>query len=340
MSMTSRHRLRSGSALGSFLVLATLVWNIRFVLFSSYGSEAPSHTLTILIWHWPFHHPLNLSGDVCLDLYGIQSCQLTPNRKQYSHADVVVFHHHDLEKKGFDMPTESRPPGQKWVWATLESPSNSHGLGIWNNIFNWTLSYREDSDIFVPYGQMVPKSFVTFDIPNKTGLVTWVVSSYRKSQERASFFKELSSHLKVDIYGKAVKKPLCSSCLLPTVSRYYFYLALENSVHRDYITEKLWQNSFVAGAVPVVLGPSRKNYERFVPPDSFIHLSDFNSTKNLANFLVSMTPERYHQFFRWRKRYAVKTYTDWRERFCIICSSYSSLPQTKVYSDLEGWFWE
>ncbi|KAM8934336.1 alpha-(1,3)-fucosyltransferase 7 [Pelodytes ibericus] len=327
--------------MGRFFVLATLVLNVRLVLFYYIGSEnpiLPPKNLTVLIWHWPFHRPMDLSGDVCADLYNIQRCRLTDDRSKYSSADVVVFHHSELGKQGCEIPNTSRPPGQKWVWATLESPSNIHGVKKWNNIFNWTLSYREDSDISVPYGKMVPRSTIKYYNFNKTGLVAWVVSHYKTTQERASLVKELSSHLNVDIYGRANNKPLCSSCLISTVSHYFFYLALENSVHRDYITEKLWQNSFMAGAVPVVLGPPRENYEKFIPPDSFIHVSDFQSPKDLAKFVLTMSRQRYIQYLRWRRELEVKLYNDWRERFCTICSKYSTLPQSKVYTNLDQWF--
>ncbi|XP_063791614.1 alpha-(1,3)-fucosyltransferase 7 [Pseudophryne corroboree] len=320
--------------------LITLVWNIRFVLFIGYEeSMDPLHKVTtILIWDWPFHKPMNVSGDVCAELYNIKNCRLTADRNIYNHSDVVVFHHKELGKNGCEMPSQSRPAKQMWVWANLESPSNTNGLEKLSNVFNWTLTYREDSDIFVPYGQLVPKPVTKFHNSTKTGLVAWVVSNYHRSQERALFFKEFSSYLKVDVYGKASNRTLCSTCLIPTLSRYFFYLALENSVHQDYITEKLWQNSFLAGTVPVVLGPPRENYEKFIPADSFIHVSDFLSPKHLADFLVSMTPQRYQEFFRWRETYGVKVYMDWRQRFCTIGSKYPGLPKTKTYSNLEGWF--
>ncbi|XP_075042190.1 alpha-(1,3)-fucosyltransferase 7 [Mixophyes fleayi] len=337
LRMPLTHKLRHRSAL--VFALMTLVWNIRFVLFiGSEESLASATNLTVLIWHWPFRKPMDLSGDVCSDLYNIKNCKLTDDRSFYPQSDVVVFHHKELGKSGNEMPDQPRLPKQMWVWATLESPTNTRGLEKWNNVFNWTLTYREDSDIFVPYGEMVPNLVMKFNQSAKTGLVAWVVSNYHHSQERASFFKDLSTYLKVDVYGKANKKPLCPSCLIPTMSCYFFYLALENSVHQDYITEKLWQNSFLAGTVPVVLGPPRQSYEKFIPPDSFIHVSDFPSPKHLADFLVSVTPQRYREFFRWREAYGVKVYTDWRERFCTICSKYPSLPRTKVYSNLDGWF--
>uniref|UniRef100_A0A8C5WGF5 Fucosyltransferase n=1 Tax=Leptobrachium leishanense TaxID=445787 RepID=A0A8C5WGF5_9ANUR len=338
--MASGGRWRSRSALRSLFLLVTLVLNIKLMLFI-FGPEEPAvppRNLTVLIWHWPFYRPLDLTGDVCADLYNIKRCHLTADREKYNFSDVVVFHHVELVKEGQVVATMARPPGQKWVWATLESPSNIRGVSKWNNIFNWTLSYREDADIFVPYGRMVPRSSPNTYNFNRTGMAAWVVSHYKKTQERAQFVHELSSHLNVDIYGRANRRPLCPTCLIPTVSHYFFYLALENSVHRDYITEKLWQNSFTAGAVPVVLGPPRENYERFVPSDSFIHISDFPSPKDLTKFLLTMAPQRYRQFFRWREELEVKLYTDWRERFCMICTKYTSLQQNKVYTDLEGWF--
>ncbi|KAG8447433.1 hypothetical protein GDO86_014786 [Hymenochirus boettgeri] len=329
-------------ALGFLFVMVSLFWNIRSILLPLPGSgevDASSDPLTILIWHSPFHKPMEIPGNVCQDLYDISGCRLTTNQNEFNRADAVVFHHKELQEKGYEFPTGERPSGQKWIWASLESPTNMNFNKNLNNLFNWTLSYREESEIFVPYGAMVPHSSTSHDISNKTGLVTWVVSHYGRSQVRAQFVKEFSRHLKVDIYGRASNKTLCPSCLVPTIARYKFYLALENSVHTDYITEKLWRNSFVAGAVPVVLGPSRSNYEKFIPSDSFIHISDFPSPKHLADFLSSMSGQQYSQYFRWRERYAVKIYNDWRERFCLICAKYPMLPKRKIYLDLIGWIW-
>nr|XP_023696434.1 alpha-(1,3)-fucosyltransferase 7-like [Paramormyrops kingsleyae] len=135
------------------------------------------------------------------------------------------------------------------------------------------------------------------------------------------------------------KKPLDSDQLLPTISRCYFYLAFENSVYRDYITEKLWNNALLAGSVPVVLGPPRANYEAFIPKDSFIHVDDFNSIKELADFLnqLASDKERYESYFRWRRDYDVQKWPGWRDILCRICGLYEHLPSTKVYHNLEAW---
>ncbi|XP_074871443.1 alpha-(1,3)-fucosyltransferase 7 [Carettochelys insculpta] len=328
-------------ALASATIFAVILWNLNFL---SYQLEIPGRALghhkplTILVWHWPFHDTTNHSTGVCADCNRSQSCQLTRDRTLFNQADVVVFHHRELQEGKVRLPTERRPPGQNWVWVTLESPTNTKAPAGWNRTFNWVMTYRQDSDIFMPYGELVPHPSASVDIPNKTGLVSWVISNYHQTQKRAQVYRELSQHLRIDVYGKANQQPLCPDCLLPTTSKYKFYLAFENSIHRDYITEKLWRNALLAGTVPVVLGPPRANYEKFIPADSFIHVEDFSSMRELAGFLKTMSASRYQAFFQWRQRYGVKLYTDWWERFCTICTRYPQLAQGQVYPDVESWF--
>ncbi|NXC86251.1 FUT7 fucosyltransferase, partial [Cercotrichas coryphoeus] len=321
-------------------VFVTTLWNLRFFLKPSKGSGEDSkhrEPLMILVWEWPSKQVPNISRDVCHELYSITGCQLTTEQQLLHQADVVVFPHSRLQPGRDKLPKE-RLPGQNWVWVSLESPSNTRALAAWNQTFNWVMTYRQDSDIFIPYGKLVPNQSATVKIPAKTNLVSWVISNYHRTQKRAEVYKNLSRYLHVNIYGKANNKPLCKDCLLPTISKSKFYLAFENSIHRDYITEKLWRNSLLAGTVPVVLGPPRANYEQFVPADSFIHVNDFDSLEELATFLKTMNSSRYRQFFAWQKRFSVKLYTDWRERMCAICTAYPLLPHGHLYPDLQSWF--
>jgi hypothetical protein len=36
-------------------------------------------------------------------------------------------------------------------------------LGLYKNLFNWTMTFRLDSDIFRPYANVVPMVNITFD---------------------------------------------------------------------------------------------------------------------------------------------------------------------------------
>ncbi|XP_007945254.1 alpha-(1,3)-fucosyltransferase 7 [Orycteropus afer afer] len=338
LMVLARWRLRAVGGLGVGVLLLAL-WFLRAPWPGAGGTQEPQPTLTILIWHWPFTDwPPDLPGNTCAR-FGAPRCRLSTNRSLLASADAVVFHHRELQVRRVHLPLDRRPRGQPWVWASMESPSHTRGLGRFRGIFNWVLSYRRDSDIFVPYGRLEPRTGPLPPLPPaKRGVAAWVVSNFQERQRRVQLYRQLAPHLRVDVFGRASGRPLCANCLLSTVARYRFYLAFENSQHRDYITEKFWRNALVAGAVPVVLGPPRANYEAFVPPDAFVHVDDFGSARELARFLAGMNESRYQRFFAWRHRLRVRLLSDWQERFCHICSCYPHLPRGQVYEDLEGWF--
>ena len=73
------------------------------------------------------------------------------------------------------------------------------------------------------------------------------------------------------------------------LGKFYFYLAFENSICNDYVTEKFFRGLQVtignldnigpkqncqAPVVPIVLGGA--NYSALAPNHSFIHVDDFN----------------------------------------------------------------
>ncbi|KAK2502158.1 hypothetical protein MC885_015948 [Smutsia gigantea] len=317
--------------------LLSALWLLQLLRWAPEGAPMPRPTL-VLVWHWPFaDRPPELPSNTCAS-YGVANCRLSTDRSLLASADVVVFHHRELQTQQVHLPLAERPHGQPWVWASMESPSHAHGLGLLRGIFNWVLSYRRDSDIFVPYGCLEPREGPAPSLSAKTGVAAWVVSNFQERQPRVRLYRHLAPHLRVDVFGRAHGRPLCAHCLLPTVARYLFYLSFENSQHRDYITEKFWRNALSAGTVPVVLGPPRAAYEAFVPPGAFVHVDDFGSARELAAFLAGMNESCYRGYFAWREQFRVRLFSDWQERFCAICTRYPHLPRGQVYHDLEGWF--
>ncbi|KAL6097059.1 fut7 [Pungitius sinensis] len=301
--------------------------------------------ITILLWYWPFGRSFSLRGDVCSDLYGIPGCRLVDQRSLFPSADVVVFHSRELLLGHQKLPLNlTRPQGQRWAWMSLEAPMHNGNLCQYENIFNMTITYKRDADVTIPYGELLPKDaagHLVEEVPlNKSFLVCWVISNYNSHHRRSKVYKELKGTVPVKVYGRWKKRPLPSKALLPAISRCYFYLAMENSVAKDYVTEKLWRNGFQGGAVPVVLGPPLDDYKAVAPPNSFIHVDEFASVKDLGKYLQGLAEDkkRYNGYFTWKQHWKVKLYTDWRERLCKICSQYDSLPQQKVYSNLEAWF--
>ncbi|XP_028991083.1 alpha-(1,3)-fucosyltransferase 7 [Betta splendens] len=333
------------SASQAFLLL--LLSSILSLLYHSLLDKtpepaAPHRTIRVLLWHWPFGRSYSLDGDKCLEMYNISGCVLTDNTSLFSTADAVVFHHHELSKGLASLPVHlHRPLSQHWVWMSLEPPDNSANLEGLNGLFNWTMSYRRDADIPIPYGETVPGGAAQpmHAAPNRSCLVSWVISKYRPQQSRARVYQDLKKHIGIEVYGRWNNKPLSRRKLLPTIAKCLFYLSFENSEVKDYISEKLWRNAFQAGVVPVVLGPSRATYEALAPPHSFIHVSDFSSAAALAAHLQRVAADggAYDAYLQWHRTHRVRTSTDWRERLCQICVRYTRLPARRVYHDLEAW---
>lgn len=351
-----------------------------------WASPAPQRLVGVLLWWEPFRgrggYPK--SPPDCSLRFNISGCRLLTDRAAYGEAQAVLFHHRDLVKELHDWPPPwgarertdkalvlrvfddqegavmltgkaletvgSRPPGQRWVWMNFESPSHTPGLrGLAKDLFNWTLSYRTDSDVFVPYGFLYSRSDPTEQpsglgpqLARKRGLVAWVVSNWNEHQARVRYYHQLSRHVSVDVFGRTGPgRPVPAIGLLHTVARYKFYLAFENSRHVDYITEKLWRNAFLAGAVPVVLGPDRANYERFVPRGAFIHVDDFPNAASLAAYLLFLDRNVavYRRYFRWRRSFAVHITSFWDEQWCRTCQAVqTSGDQPKSIHNLADWF--
>ncbi|XP_053149193.1 3-galactosyl-N-acetylglucosaminide 4-alpha-L-fucosyltransferase FUT3-like [Hemicordylus capensis] len=301
--------------------------------------EKNTSNLIILLWTWPFWVCFTI--EKCSKLMGIPDCHITANRSWYHKADAVIIHHRDVCYSPRQLPQGPRPPFQRWIWFNLEPPSNSPNLGFMDNKFNLTMSYRRDSDIFTPYGWLeVLTEPQNVTIPPKSKLVAWVISNWNPASQRVKYYKELKKYIQVDVYGQG-HLPLPQDKQLSTLSQYKFYLAFENSIHEDYITEKLWKNSLLSGAVPVVCGPPRKNYERFLPPDAFIHIDDLPTAKELAFFLKELDKDetRYQSYFQWRTWLEPIRDTPWSSHYCKACRALQTASiQFKTVPELSKWF--
>uniref|UniRef100_A0A665UC96 Fucosyltransferase n=1 Tax=Echeneis naucrates TaxID=173247 RepID=A0A665UC96_ECHNA len=293
------------------------------------SSSKGTGAVTLLIWTHPFDQYRELPD--CFALFRIDGCKLTDDERAYGVADAVLIHHREVATGTAELPPEPRPSGQKWIWMNYESPSHTPRLRRFEGVFNLTMSYRTDSDIFL-----------TLHI-SKPRLVAWVISNWSESHARVAFYYQLRRFVPVDVFGRA-GRPLPEDSggvsLVQLVGRYQFYLALENSQHTDYITEKLW-NAVRAGAVPVVLGPSRKTYERLLPPEAFIHVDDFPSVRGLARYLLMLrqNPAKLRRHLDWRAGYSVYQPAFWAEHYCTACRGLRrSRARTDVVPDLTDWF--
>ena len=184
----------------------------------------------------------------------VNKCSLTDDRRKMSSADAVLFKQYPA------MVRYKRPISQVWIYFMLEPPTLPIDLRPFRNTFNWTATFRRDSDIVAPYEKFVPHtSAIRTQVRDKnfadgkTKKVAWFVSNCKSANLRMEYARELSKYIQVDVYGKCGRKKCnrnnSDQCSEMLNKDYKFYLAFENSNCRDYITEKF----FVTGLQYVLL---------------------------------------------------------------------------------------
>ncbi|KAL3862642.1 hypothetical protein ACJMK2_008596 [Sinanodonta woodiana] len=281
------------------------------------------------------------------------NCTVTSDRREVMSVDAVMFHLRDLwvggigTKRFVPIPGYRRP-SQVWVLYNMESLAYLQGdLNALNGYFNWTVWYRKDSTISIPYGQVSELSETEITAMSKhletrnffrekSKAVTGMISHCKDYARRYKVIHELKTYINIEMFGDCYGKPCkgnfteCEDML----RKYKFYLALENSICKDYVTEKYW-GALARNQVPIV---NWKNIsDNIVIPNSYINIHDFKDMKALASYLtmVGNNETLYNSYFTWKKRL-----TNRSECFtCKLCRAlYNGTTfQHQVYSDIDAW---
>ena len=260
------------------------------------------------------------------ELEDCKKCLITSDKCYYNHSDIVIFHWPDLDVS--EIPAV-KISGQRWILFNQESPDTIISRGVHRGKLDAIMksmddfmSYRSDSSIYLPYGQVIPvnvpqanrKEGDTFShdmwiIRNKTRLAAWFVSNCHTKSKREDYVKELKKHIVIDVYGscgdhKCPRVKDSDNCYQMVGEKYYFYLSFENSLCKDYVTEKLF-NILSYDVVPVVFGDA--NYKELMPPDSYINALDFKEPKDLSQYLSNLSQDstQYLKYFKWKKNFRV-----------------------------------
>ena len=291
--------------------------------------------------------------------------------------DAIIFYDSNWNQQS--LPAV-RSAHQRYIFWNAESPTRNLQWENLAGIFNLTMTYRWDSDIVLPYGWFYPKELGSMASINyaqgKTKLVAWFASNCRRVNGRFEFVQRLQDFVAVDVYGKcgtfncsAEKTWRDESCrsmvfIISNVSifgslyrlfigynlkfgqaerDYKFYLALDNSLCLDYVTEKFfWMADFYV--VPVVFD-LHDNYKRLAPPKSYINALDFPSIKDLADYLVKLdnNDDMYNQYFEWKNHFGVVRNLIGPELYRGLCRLCSVLhePQepASIYINMTKWWY-
>ena len=188
-------------------------------------------------------------------------------------------------------------------------------------------------------------------IHKKSKLAIWVVSNCR-AKARNKLAEELANFgVKIDIFGHCFNAPFISKKKMEeNIRQYKFYFAFENRQNcRDYITEKFFKNSLYYGAVPVVFGATKEDYEKVAPPGSFIYANDFSAGELAAHLIyLHHNDTSYKKYHLWRTLsledmplYGQST------KWCQLCQVLNSVPSdpnqvtsSKVIPSLKHWLYD
>ncbi|CAK1547215.1 unnamed protein product [Leptosia nina] len=329
----------------------------------------------VLIWkHWAWlknRHVYNFNNKRNKDLLSgcsVSNCLITGDNKYFDSADAVVVH----IQKGVYPKTTKRNSKQRWIFLSDESPFNTFSmasprpkLAALKSIFNWSMTYRSDADIPVPYGRTIPLSmpllhdvsykFVAKLVPNwnikRRDKLAAILMSNCAVSKRMKYLNELEDFLPLDVYGKCSKyhKNSCpghfrSDCNV--TASYLFYLVFENSQCREYLTEKAFNNAYEKGAIPIIMGPKVDECVDLLPPNSFLHIDQFNGPKHLAEYMISLSRDNQAllEFHRWRNNFKIVNehgYFGTKSfHYCRVCEALNyNDGRGKVYGEDElRWF--
>lgn len=127
----------------------------------------------------------------------VDTCTLTENREMAAKADMLLYKDHYVNSG------VTRSLNQIYMIYYLECPYHTPNMPF-ADIFNWTATYRTDSDVVAPYEkweyydprvkQLEQDRNYAF---NKTKKVAWFVSNCNARNNRLQYANELGKHIEV-----------------------------------------------------------------------------------------------------------------------------------------------
>ena len=216
----------------------------------------------------------------------------------------------------------------------------------WINKFDWTTSHRRDSEGYGSYGEIIPRTILepknySSIFARKSKSVAWIVSHCKVNSKRMAYVKKMSKYIDIDIYGKCGRYTCDDNkdCKKQLSDSYKFYLAFENSLCKEYTTEKLFylfQEDF--NIIPVVRGAS--DTVSIVPSNTYISTSDFNTPKSLALYLskVASNETLYLSFLKEKDRFGVRNITLYNYGLCSLCKQLNNNYTRQTPLDINDWY--
>lgn len=318
---------------GFVLKNTALIVNLHFNK-KEFGRENKKKQIRIAWYKLP---PRWLPSSFNFNQCKFSNCELSKRGGVLSLHEAIVFFYRGIGNK----PPRKRS-GQLWIAWTAESPANERTLPqLWNGLFDWSITYSNKSE--VQHQRILSKRQKSFYrnysevFRKKTKLVSWVVSNCKTQSLRQKYVKELKKYIPVDIFGRCVKsnKNVCSKinrtdCHIKLSNTYKFYLGFENSLCKDYVTEKVYDN-FLEDNSMVYVARGAPNIEDLIPDNTIINTAHFKNPEELANYLTALGANEtaYTKYLREKDKYEMINNRNIRS-WCSLCELLNTYQSRKL----------
>lgn len=287
----------------------------------------------------------------------VSNCYLSRNSSFINKADAVLF-----RASALSVCRAKSKRGQIWVIFEHEAPISFKNKNLSNkchkNVFNWTMTYRRDSDLQLVHSQFskskgYDENALDALIKSKTKSTVGFISHCNAQSRRDAYIRELRSYgVNIDIYGscgnlkcnggdrwKAVwntSSTVKNNCFNVLDSQYKFYLSFENSLCVDYVTEKSLHLVLRHNIVPIIRDASNRTL--YHPPKSYLDTKDFKDAASLAARIQQLESNltEYKEYLTWRKHYTAETVGGVLQTgFCNMCQRlHNPEKYQRVYGDI------
>lgn len=277
-------------------VLSKVVLVVVLHVFYVSGHVKQNDLIYILMWTSSITDPfawMDTDQDTFVNrkcLY--QNCFITNDMAYFqdvSEFDAILFNAVNLQSDT-ERP-HIRDPKQIYIFVGMQSSSNYPVPDTYNGFFNRTWTYKLDSDIY--FGHVIVKNnqdkiigprkhmhwmdvrsmrpvnkYIKHKLRKKSVAAAWFASNCKTNSKREDVVSNLKEALaryglRIDVFGSCgdLECPVdrMEECFALVETDYYFYLAFENALSEDYVTEQVLF-ALEHFAVPVVYGGA--NYTR------------------------------------------------------------------------------
>ena len=291
---------------------------------------------------WPYTYV----GDKCP-----VSCELTNDRSRAKDADAFVVHSRLTDVWDFP-PFEYLAP---WILQNNENPVYTPALmdpRIMSK-FNLLISYRLDSDFPSP---IYPMPSLSKPIPFKQRL-GGVLAVFSKCEVvRTEYMRQLMKYIDVHSYGACLKnregliglygqvngKYVFKDYKLVLTRFYKFSLVFMNQDCDFFVDDRLY-HALETGSIPVYMGTDK--IDEFLPgnlKNSIIRVSDFNSPKELAEYLnyLNNNETAFNEYLKW-KEIGLGDISNttigrwWQQKYPLFCQVCMRLSQGNLHRGLD-----